>query len=420
MTSAALLAPQRLVAAVGAWTLLALIFTSNLIPIGTIFGVPFRTSLYMVVLATTLWLMVFTHGPSVRGTAAFGASLLGVISLAALNGMLSGQIPDNYVLDDLRTYVVTFSIPILALLNVELNVISARSVARAFVWGTLVYATTKVIFFWIMVLIPQIALILIVFFLNGSSASVVFGFVAPGISRIQTGLDFSATISLVFVMIDRRHVILGQGRSAAVAILSFAVLVTFSRTLVALLILVLSAYLTFAAPRRTRIIGGTLLAVVLAMIVVLGADALRNRLETGQKGDQTRKPQAEALLDLWEEAPLFGNGIGAFNHILSRDSEAPYNYELQLHSIASKLGLAGIAFLLCLAIVAFSATAAVMPSGIIGWPIGMFLAFLAAASTNPYMFSSAAANVYVALFIGFRAFETSVKAPSAIVLRQAT
>lgn len=403
------LAPQRLMVAIASWALLVLVFTSNLLPIGEVFGIPFRTILFLIVLASTFWLVVFTRGPELAGAAAFSAAFFAMILLAALNGLVSGQTPDTFVLGDLRTYVVTFSIPILALLQIELRAVSARSIARAFVWGTLVYATLKMIAFWILVFLPDIARLLLFVLLNDSRASVVFGFVAPGVSRIQTGLDFSATISLVILLVDRAKVIMERGRSVAMAILIFAVIVTFSRTLVALLILVLVSYLTFAATRRARIAGGVVMSAGLALTVLLGADALQNRLETGQKGDETRKPQAEALLDLWEKAPLLGRGLGAFNPVVTRDKMAPYNYELQLHSIASKLGLAGIVLLMVLTIFAFAATVGTVPAGLVAWPVGMFVAFLAAASTNPYMFSSAAANVYIALFIGFRAFEKPVE-----------
>lgn len=397
-------APSRVMACIAASALLLLVFTSNIIPIGTLFGIPFRVAIYAVAIVAMAWLLAFARGTDIRGVAAFGALLFGVILLATLNGLGATQTPDAFVLDDLRTYVVTFSIALLTMIAYELGVVSARSLMVAFVLGTLIYATLKVVFFTALIFTPDSAMPFLTYFFEHSEINIVFGLVAPGISRIQSGLDFSAIVSIVFLSLDRDKTIFRRRRRLAMSILAAGVIITFSRTLVVLLLVVFVALLVFNSSRRQATIGLVALTVVLGVFGIVAAEPLAERINSGQQGDMTRVAQSDGLLDLWEQSPWVGEGIGAYSRVVYRDSDAPYNYELQLHSIATKLGLFGWLFLVVITAVAIADTVREVPRRIVGWPVGLLAAFLFAGSTNPYIFSSAAANVYIAFFIGFRLF----------------
>lgn len=374
-----------------------LVATSNVFPSGALFGIPFRTVLYAVVASTTVQLAVFAPADMVRGPIRFGGALIGLALLATVNGLIGSTTPDDYIIDDTRTYLVTFSIPLFAVTLVRLNAVNIGQLAKSFVFGSLIYAAAKMALFALLVVVSPLAAVvldaLIANNVNGGASQV-----APGISRIQTGLDFALLISIMFVLRSRTPLLPGWLRWPTLVVLGAALIITFSRALVALFVLFVLVEFFAYARGRTLVLGLAILVASGVGVAAIGGEAIQNRLETGHQGDLTRAPQAEALLDLWERHAVFGAGLGAYNTVLYRDEKAPYNYELQLHSILTKVGLVGSLALVGFAFAALLASPP-LPAAGVARQIGGFLAFVAAGSTNPYLFSSAAANVYIMLFV---------------------
>lgn len=374
-----------------------LVATSNMFPNGAVLGVPFRTALYLIVALATALLIVFARAVTVRGPILYGAALIGLVLLASIHGLIGSTVPDSYILDDTRTYLVTFTIPMFAAILVRLGVITIGQLAKPFVIGSLVYAMVKLVLWTVLLLLPPVAQVVLLALrennVNGGASQV-----AGEVSRIQTGLDFAILVSMLFLFRSRVPLLPRWLRWPALVILGVALIITFSRMLVALFaILILIEF--FAYTRGKAFKFG--LSILIAFVVGLGAvagNAIQNRLETGHAGDLTRVRQADALIDLWEGHPVFGAGLGAFSNVVIRDTKGPYNYELQLHSILTKVGVVGALALIGFAFLAFVVSSP-LPPGALAWQVGCFLAFLAAGSTNPYLFSSAAANVYMALFV---------------------
>jgi len=375
-----------------------LVLTSNFIPVGTLFGVSFRVPLYLLVALLTGLLVLVAPARRARGPMLYAAALIGLILLAALHGLIGSSIPDIYVLDDTRSYLVTFTIPLLAAILFRLGVVTARELAISFVQGSILYSVLKMILFGILLSLPDYALTALeALTVNnvGGGASVVSG----GVARIQTGLDFAVLLSCVLLLRSRTPLVPTVLRWPAILLLGTAVLITFSRALVALFVLVALAELFLHARGRTFRYGVTLLITIGVVAAPYMGDLVQKRLETGRQGDNTRVPQAKALLDLWERHPLFGQGLGAYTNIVIRTTNAPYNYELQLHSILTKIGTIGMLALMGFAAVALGTSTRLTRAGF-AWQVSALLAFVFAGATNPYLFSSAAANVYIALFVG--------------------
>ena len=374
-----------------------LVATSNIFPSGSLFGIPFRTLLYAIVALTTIQLAVLAPASIVRGPICFGGALIGLVLLASINGLIGSTSPDAYILDDTRTYLITFSIPLFAVALVQLNAITITRLAKSFVIGSFIYATAKMALFALLVVVSPLAAIvldaLVANNVNGGASQV-----APGISRIQTGLDFALLISIMFLLRSRTPLLPFWLRWPALVVLGAALVITFSRALVAFFVLYVLVEFFARARGRALVLGLAILVGGAAGVAVVGGEAIQNRLETGHQGDLTRAPQAEALLDLWQHHTSFGDGLGAYSTIVFRDDKAPYNYELQLHSILTKVGVVGAIALISFAFAALIALPQLPIAGLI-CQVGGFLAFVAAGSTNPYLFSSAAANVYIMLFV---------------------
>jgi hypothetical protein len=374
-----------------------LVFTSNLIPVGTIFNIPFRVPLFLITALLTAQLVLVAPAARVRGPVLYGVALVGFILLEAWRGLIGTPLPDAFVLDDTRTYLATFTIPVLAAILWRLDVVTAPQLARAFVQGSILYSIVKMILFGFLLSLPDYATIA----LDSLTANNIGGgasIIGNGVSRIQTGLDFAVLLSCVLLLRSRVALVPASLRWPAILLLSAAVLITFSRALVALFVLMLFAELIFHARGNAFRYGVAALVAITVSAAPDVGDLVQRRLETGRQGDNTRVPQAKALLDLWERHPLLGEGLGSYTNVVIRDTKAPYFYELQLHSILTKIGVIGMLVLMGFALIAFAASPLLPLSGQ-GWQAAVFLAILLSGATNPYLFSSAAANVYIALFV---------------------
>lgn len=396
---------ERFVRSSGGILLLLLIMSANLIPTGSPFGIPIRPILFLGSVGAVLWLITASRQGGVGAAElAYGAALLAFVAFFTLLGLGLGHYPPDFVLADARTLLITLSMPFVAWVLVGYGSVRPSAIMYAFVGSSFVYALFKNLFFLFLLLMPELVVPLVIFFSNNEDLNFKFGFVAEGVTRIQSGLDFLLLIALVFVLFDRTLSTTWRvkARPVVIAVLSMGIFITFSRLLNLFLLLIWGYWFVrnFSVPRLLALLGG-LLAVVFWFGDTL-VEGIEARLETGRTGDLTRVPQLEALVDLWERRPFLGNGFGAFMPREIRDNMAPYNYELQLHSLASKVGVLGMLAFAGLLAAALVVAGRGLPRAARSWMLVGFAALFGAALTNPYMFSAAASSAYIALLIGFR------------------
>lgn len=133
-----------------------------------------------------------------------------------------------------------------------------------------------------------------------------------------------------------------------------------------------------------------------------------------------RFEQVGPLLDAWRDAPLLGHGFGAQASLI-RSDEAPFSYELTVLALLMKLGAVGLVLLVLLVAAPWSAawlrtrsapacTSAAPRNLRLCAGLASVLAFLLAASTNPFLINFVGMSLLGYLFIGLH---HDVTAPTA-------
>ncbi len=385
--------------------LMLFVASANLLPTGSPFGIPIREPLFWGVLAICLWLLAFSRQRvDGMGLLAFAVFVVLFIIVYTIRGLALGNFPPAYVLADARSIAITLIMPLLTWILVAYRGASPASVMSGFIGGALIYAALKSLFFLFLIAVPELVQPLVYFFSDNEDFNFKFGFVMPGVSRIQSGLDFALLVSLCFIVFDSDLTpgLRIRARSLVILIFTLALLSTFSRLLLALLLLVGFVWFFRSFSLRRALGSGVAAAVALVILGPAIAEAFQARVSSGSVGDRARISQLEALVDLWDRQIWFGHGFGAFAPHEIRDSIAPYNYELQLHSLAGKIGISGIIWVVIMLVSALVLAGRPMPNHARAAMLTGFAALLMAGATNPYLFSAAASSVYISLLIGLR------------------
>lgn len=209
-------------------------------------------------------------------------------------------------------------------------------------------------------------------------------------------------------------------RGWGIVLFTLALLATYTRALwLAALIAVLLAQLL--STRRERFVD---VRIVLAMLLLGGLAApvmLFSSLAADQDGllgvlaarlgssfsdssANERFEQVGPLIDAWMRAPFFGLGFGAQASLI-RSDEAPYSYELTVLALLMKVGVAGL-LVLMLGFGTLWASAAVVSRTADGRRsreacagLAAAVAFLLAASTNPFLLNFVGMSVMGYLFL---------------------
>lgn len=121
--------------------------------------------------------------------------------------------------------------------------------------------------------------------------------------------------------------------------------------------------------------------------------------EDSSRSDSIRERQITALIEDFEEQPFLGKGMGGHSEIMIRDRNIKYSYEVQWVAFLMQFGLVGIfiigSFLLLFTYIILKPPIDLPHLGL----FGMFLLWLGAGFTNPFLISLPSGIIY-AFFLG--------------------
>lgn len=221
--------------------------------------------------------------------------------------------------------------------------------------------------------------------------------------RVQFVSDALIPVCVFIVLRHRDSLAIGSVRSALILLLLLvSVVFGFSRYTWAFTAAAFVGGLMTGRRDRFQLVlalllGAAVLASLPALTVVY---ELRFSADVAGSSDLIRTEQTSALDGFFEDAPIFGHGLGSYTTQVVRaeaaDGGMPYSYEDQILALAGQMGLAGLTLLALLTAYAFSdlwwRTRAPLKDRL---AIAGLLAFwLAAGLYNPLLFHPVAGVIY--------------------------
>jgi len=382
-----------------AFSLGALLFFSVALPSGSLFGVPFKHVAY---LSTLTSLIVLWR----QGYIKIDGGILLVFVLFCcftifyvLIGSFQAATPFGFVLKEASGMFTAVSVVLIVIACISSGSVSNETVVKYSFYGALVFATWKVA-----VVLGLVSGVLSFdqvynFILNQAGYRIVSSGIFGGLVRINLIIyDFLVTFILVFMVVSPGCFsnISRVSRVVFFFVGIACVVFAFSRLLFGLLLLGWLFSFLFRMSFRTKIL--VIFCVVLVVSIssewLTGAFEQRFRSAGSAASDDIRSEQIVALIDVWADSPLIGQGFGAYSKSVIRDPSVPYSYEVQWIGFLAKIGSIGVGFLIVMV-------------GYLYWKIlagvrlkehyVLFLtlsAFVIGGFTNQYLVSSASGVVY--------------------------
>jgi hypothetical protein len=314
--------------------------------------------------------------------------------------LLRDETPLNSAWEELKIFWLTISVVVITYYLYTEKLLTFQKLLKTVIYGNLAYSTVKV------------AMILLLAFgafdMFGLMTKLGIRFMSMDISgkipRFQTSMDIATPFLFFFFLKAERFGISWNKKISTLflTISSCAILLSFSRflTFVALLSIMLHA---ISVQNYVRAVLKSLVVVVLiiaagvAWIGVEEADAIvaRRLFSTeNYRSDYIRKQQITAMIDEYEKVPLIGKGLGGYAPEVIRDKQLLYSYEVQWVAFLMQFGLVG---LLCIL-----GSVGIIGKVILTPPLSrekgalffLFLAWLAAGFTNPFLISLSSGILY--------------------------
>lgn len=326
---------------------------------------------------------------------------------------LYGETPFYAAFDQLKVFLLTISVVTFSCYLVAENLITFQQILKTAIYANFGYSSCKVG----LVLLHSLGLINIWPIVTSLGIRFMSMPILGGLARLQTSMDI-ATPFLLFFFLQGPQLGINWTRRMRIAYLlvSFiAIFLSFSRFLIAisLVSLFLHAFTrSLAACFRLLLAGLCLCAVGYVMI---GSEKISKIVESrlyskaNRASDTTRTDQIEALLSEHGQFPLFGKGLGGYAPQLIRDTKLLHLYEVQWVALLMQVGWVGLAF--CLFPVGMVIRQIFSPpySRSQGALCLLFICWLLAGFTNPFLFSLTSGVLYSLFFLAGRAQNRDIK-----------
>ena len=386
---------------------LTVLFLAVSLPTGSIFGFNIKVVVFVMFFAS----FVLYAGTS-RDVFSYGDAFLLLAVAAALCfwsliGILNGQTDSLQILYHVRELSSAILIGWLSIFYIRRGLIRAERLITTIIYGVFVVSIMKIalIVGSLFLAINPVEVIQSVFG-EGSAVSGMIGF-----SLIR--LEFSADILGAFVLFavlapSLSAVRFGRIRKfvTCVVVLLGSGFLAYSRYV--WLIYVVSIFTAMIVERSWRMMAAIIIA--LLVLVIPYRDEVQTIFEARFVSEGTdisdagRVAQARALMEEIKARPVFGKGIGAHtNGYLSSDTNM-YSYEMQWLALLMQFGIVGgIAILLLVAASLSDLMIAKHPAKL--WVLLIFVLWLLASWTNPYLtssFAGATFGLFMAMFYRMR------------------
>jgi hypothetical protein len=382
--------------------LFAFIFVTVFLPSGTVYGINFKSPLYVALLPLAAY-SIFHRGQAsiVRIVMTLGIPLLLVcwFVLGVYNGfalVTAWRQLDEILLTLLMCWLALIFCGQqeenqLRFLRVVLNSVLAAAVLKL---GLIAYAIIHGI--------PVVVMVALVSKAFGAELQTMD--LGSLLGRVQFISDELIPVS-IFILLRHRDVLKIGSLRASVTIIALlaSVIFSFSRYFWAFAAVALVLGLLLGKRDRFQaillvVLGFSVLATLPSLTVLY---KLRFSTDVAGSSDAARKEQIPALKNFFMRAPLFGNGLGSYTKQVVRGETIDnfYSYEVQILALPAQVGIIGMTLLVFLAGFYYSKlwwkSSLSFPDRIgVGFMLGIWIA---AGFSNPLLIHPLAGVNYAAL-----------------------
>lgn len=305
--------------------------------------------------------------------------------------------------DQFKLFVITLFFPVATLFLIEAKMIAIRQFYKTAIYASFFYMVAKII----LVILHAFHFINIWSLLRLLGIRFMSMNIYGGIERMQTSVDIVTPFLLLFVLqSDKLGIPLKNGfKRFYIALSLVSTFLSFSRLLLGVYFLGFCLYWFSLGPRGIVKVVTMLVAFSFCIYLAVGPETVHHIIERRffsadtTESDDTRVKQAEAMLVEFNQYPFLGKGLGGFASGYIRDPITLHYYEVQWLSFLMQFGILGILFLMIpLGIIALRMINA--PFSRIRWSfLALFLIWLLAGFTNPFLISLASGIIYTLFFV---------------------
>ena len=300
--------------------------------------------------------------------------------------------------DQFKLFVITLSFAIITLYLISEEFLIPQKVIHAVVYANTAFSTLK-----LTLVVLHLAKVVDMWrVLEKVGIRFMSMEVAGGFARFQTSVDI-ITPFLIFFVLQSDRLNLGFSKKFKWYFCFISIVSTvfsFSRFLMG--VAFMSFFLYWMTLKLSRLGKALVLSGIMAFIAayIIGFDVIAKVIERrffssdNDYSDLVRLQQIEALMEEFYLSPYIGNGIGGHAKNLIRDGAFVHSYEVQWVAFLMQFGLIGLSFLI-IPLGVISSKLVIAKFSRVRWAFfGMFLIWLFAGFTNPFMISLQSGIIY--------------------------
>ncbi len=387
--------------------LLLLLFAAVCLPTGSIFGLNVKVALFLVCGTSFAWFVTFNSSqwPTLSEQGFLGI-LAACLCFWALLAIFHGESETKQIFLEMKDIASTVLIVWLCSFFLRRKLLRPESVISAVIYAAVTVGFIKIalILGVLLLRINPVGLIESAF----GEGSLVTGEIGLGLTRLTFSSDIVGAFALFAILcpsvsgvrLRRGLVALGVIMLLASGLISYSRYVWFTD-----LFAIVAALLI---ERRLKALLFSVLAVgivAVASFEVVGPLFIaRFSSDQVSDSDQIRIEQSQALWNEIEARPVLGKGIGQHALGVIRNDQNRYSYELQWMSLLMQTGIVGVGAILLL-IVAAARDLLAVRGPVKFWLAALYVLWLLASWTNPYLISSFAGvafGMFLAMFYRMR------------------
>ena len=315
-----------------------------------------------------------------------------------------------------KVFMITLFVTVVTLFALEERLIAFSTLLKVVIFSNFTYSVIKVF----LALLHTLGLFDLLGLMQGLGIRFMSMEIIGNLGRLQTSVDILTPFVLFFVLTDKAWGLFLPRlfKSSFVVFAWLSVALSFSRFLLVCALLAHVAF-WFTENRKPLFISLSKFLVILCCLVgfvgperVLAVIEKRFYSSNSLHSDEVRENQVNELMLGFNENPYLGKGMGGWAEKAVRDYKLKFTYEVQWVSFLMQFGLFGLLGLL-LPLFLILARLLILPISRLQISLlAMFLLWLIAGFTNPFLISLTSGIVY-ALFYG------AAKRQSDIVLQHA-
>lgn len=386
---------------------LTLLFLAVCLPTGSIFGINVKVMAVALFVPMFLFCLATSRNLVSRGDAFLWVAVLTALCFWSLTAV-ANQTQTNEIFSQLRDLGSAIFIAWLCIFSVRRGLVKAERLIAVIIWGTFSLAVLKLVIIARSLLFGIDPLQTMVSIFGEGSTTI--GEIGYGLMRLQFSGDILGSFVLFALLAPSISGI--KFRPIATVMVSIVVLLSsgflaYSRYV--WFIFVACIFVALILEKKWKRIAAILVTVSLLSIPLYGplTAIFESRfLSAGTDiSDEGRIAQAKALSDEIESRPVFGKGIGAHSNLEIRSDVHMYSYEMQWLSLLMQFGVVGeLGIFLLIVASAWDLLKTRHPAKL--WVGLLFVLWLLASWTNPYLTSSFAGAVFGLFMVMFYRMRT--------------